>query len=154
MSSRDPLTIEVRYPAALELRAIRPEVRLEIGPLASWVPSTQYTIKPYAAEVFPKVFSRPSCNVLALRAERTFWEKATTLHQQAHRSTPIPGGYSRHYYDMYRLAESPVFNAAIADLDLLRDVVELRRRFYRSTWAQYELARPGSFRLMPSKTGA
>jgi hypothetical protein len=35
----DPHTVNIRYPAAFAETYIRPEVRLEIGPLASWVPS-------------------------------------------------------------------------------------------------------------------
>jgi predicted nucleotidyltransferase component of viral defense system len=148
ISVKDPHTIEVKYPASFVLDAIRPEVKLEIGPLASWVPSANYPVTPYAAEEFPKAFNRASCIVKALKAERTFWEKATILHQQAHRTTVMPSGYSRHYYDMYRLAESTITNTAMNDLELLREVVEFKQRFYRSSWARYDLAKPGSFRLL------
>ena len=36
----DPHTVNVGYPAAFSAGYIRPQVRLEIGPLASWVPSS------------------------------------------------------------------------------------------------------------------
>jgi hypothetical protein len=147
----DPQVIEVAYPASFKLAVLRPEVKLEIGPLASWVPSGKFAITPYAAEEFPSVFSAPSCNVIALKAERTFWEKLTILHQQAHRQTLIPTGYSRHYYDTYRLANSREGENAIRDLSLLHDVVAFKQRFYRSTWARYDLARPGTFKVLPSK---
>ena len=39
--------------------------------------------------------------------------------------------------------------AALGRLDLLRDVVEFRMKFYRCRWARYEDARPGSLRLLP-----
>lgn len=149
ISNKDPQTIEVTYPASFKLTAIRPQVRLEIGPLASWVPSAEFSIQPYAAEVFPEVFDQSVCTVVAITAERTFWEKATILHQQAHRTTIMPSGYSRHYYDLYQLAESPILTNALADMKLLADVVQFKQRFYRSSWANYESAKPGSFRLMP-----
>lgn len=82
--------VNTHYPAAFSEAYIRPEVRLEIGPLASWVPSAVHTIAPYAFEVFPKVFDNPSCPVLAIAAERAFWEKATILHQEAQRESLIP----------------------------------------------------------------
>ena len=44
----DPHVINIQYPAAFAEAYIRPEVRLEIGPLASWVPSVTRTIRPYA----------------------------------------------------------------------------------------------------------
>ncbi len=48
-------------------------------------------VKPYAAEYFPDVFSKnQECEVIALKAERTFWEKATILHQEANRSKDRP----------------------------------------------------------------
>jgi hypothetical protein len=148
----DPHTINVQYPAAFTASYIRPEVRLEIGPLASWVPSHARTIQPYAATYFPKAFAESDCAVVAIDAERTFWEKATIPHQEAHRPGTIPARYSRHYYDLYKLAESPVKAAALADRALLDSVVEFKERFYYSSWAHYDLARPGSFRLSPPES--
>jgi hypothetical protein len=145
----DPHTVNVQFPAAFRASYIRPEVRLEIGPLASWVPSSARTIRPYAADSFPKAFSEPDCSVVAIDAERTFWEKATILHQEAHRPGAIPARYSRHYYDLYKLAGSAVKDAALADHALLQAVVEFKERFYYSSWAHYDLAKPGTFRLVP-----
>ena len=42
-------------------------------------------IRPYAFDVLPEVFENPACEVVAIAAERTFWEKATILHKEAHR---------------------------------------------------------------------
>ena len=145
----DPHAVNIRYPAAFSEAYIRPEVRLEIGPLASWVPSATHVIRPYAFDVLPQVFANPACEVVAIAAERTFWEKATILHQEAYRKTQIPKRYSRHYYDLYKLAVSPVRASAFADPNLLRDVVAFKQRFYPSPWARYDLAIPGSFRLLP-----
>jgi predicted nucleotidyltransferase component of viral defense system len=145
----DPHTVNVFYPAAFEAEYIRPAVRLEIGPLASWVPSSSYKIKAYAAQAFPDAFSNPNFEVVAIDAERTFWEKATILHQEAHRPGAIPARYSRHYYDLYKLSESPIRKAALGNLTLLKSVVEFKERFYYSSWARYDSAVPGSFRLSP-----
>ena len=115
----DPHTVNVFYPAAFEAGYIRPVVRLEIGPLASWVPSSSHSIKAYAAQAFPEAFSNPAFEVIAIDAERTFWEKATILHQEAHRPGAIPARYSRHYYDLYKLSESAIRSTALANLALL-----------------------------------
>ncbi|MBL8236273.1 MAG: nucleotidyl transferase AbiEii/AbiGii toxin family protein [Bryobacterales bacterium] len=146
----DPLVVNVRYPAAFAESYIRPEVRLEIGPLGSWIPSKLHTIQPYAADVLPHLFDDPSCSVLTIVAERTFWEKATILHQEAHRQNLLPQRHSRHYYDLYKLALSPVRNEALSALPLLAEVVQFKQRFYPSQWARYDLARPGTFRLLPT----
>ena len=146
----DPHTVNIRYPAAFAETYIRPEVRLEIGPLASWGPSAKHVIRSYAFDVVPEVFENPACEVVAIAAERTFWEKATILHQEAHRKTQIPQRYSRHYYDLYKLAVSRVRASALADPKLLQDVVAFKQRFYPSAWARYDLAVPGSFKLLPA----
>jgi len=143
----DPHTVNVFYPAAFEAGYIRPAVRLKIGPLASWVPSSSHSIRAYAAQAFPEAFSNPVFQVIAIDAERTFWEKATILHQEAHRPGAIPARYSRHYYDLYKLSESPIKRVALANLVLLKSVVEFKEQFYYSSWARYDLAIPRSFRL-------
>jgi hypothetical protein len=148
VDAADPQVVALRYPAAFAETYIRPEVRLEIGPLASWVPSAIHAIQPYAAPLFPSLFDEPSCPVLTIAAERTFWEKATILHQEAHRTTILPKRYSRHYYDLFKLAVSPVKAKAFAEIGLLRDVVEFKTRFYPVQWARYDTAAPGTFKLL------
>ena len=152
MADDDPHAINVLYPAAFSDAYLRPEVRLEIGPLAAWLPHDVYPIRPYAADAFPQLFTRAQATVNAIRSERTFWEKATILHHEAHRpeTSPQPARYSRHYYDMALMAQSPVKDAALADLDLLEDVVAFKQRFYPRGWANYEQAKPGTFRLAPT----
>ena len=148
----DSHTVNVFYTAAFSAEYIRPAVRLEIGPLASWVPSNAHTIQAYAAQSFPGAFNDPVCAVVAIDAERTFWEKATILHQEFHRPGTIPARYSRHYYDLFKLADSPVKQAALSNLALLKSVVEFKERFYYSSRAHYDLAKPGSFRLSPPQS--
>ena len=147
----DPHAINVRYPAAFPDVYLRPEVRLEIGPLAAWIPFEERTISCYAAEAFPEVFERREYPVRVIKAERTFWEKATILHHEAHRpeGNPQPPRYSRHYYDLAKLAESPIKQAALANFELLASVVDFKQRFYPRGWARYDLAKPGTFRLVP-----
>jgi len=153
IASDDPHVININYPEAFSDEYLRPEIRLEIGPQASWFPSDRYSVQPYAAEEFPQLFKQPSCFVQAIKAERTFWEKATILHQEAHRpeGKPLPLRYSRHYYDLALMAKSEVRKAALADMGQLKDVVAFKMRFYPSGWAKYETALPGSLKLMPNK---
>jgi hypothetical protein len=152
LAADDLHALNIQYPAAFSDAYLRPEVRLEIGPLAAWMPYDSYRIRPYAAEAFPQLFKQADCAVQAIRAERTFWEKATILHHEANRpeNSPQPLRYSRHYYDLAMMANSPVKDTALADLGLLEDVVAFKQRFYPRGWAHYELATPGTFRLLPA----
>lgn len=146
--------INIRYPAAFADPYLRTEILLEIGPLASWLPSDNFSIQPYAAEHFPQVFETPRCAVPTILAERTFWEKATILHQETHRPADkaIPPRYSRHYYDLACLALSATKDKALADLKTLHDVVAFKQKFYPSAWAQFEFAKPPTFKLIPSES--
>ena len=151
VDATDPHVLNIRYPGAFADEYLRPELRLEIGPLASWLPFGEFTIRPYAAEAFSAVFSRGECRVKAIKAERTFWEKATILHQEAHRPEDKvqPSRYSRHYYDLAKMAISPIKAAALENHELLANVVDFKKRFYASGWAAYDLAKPGTLRLIP-----
>jgi len=47
------------------------------------------------------------------------------------------------------MAASPIKEKAFNDLELLEKVVVFKEKFYRSPWAKYEDAKPGSVKLMP-----
>jgi hypothetical protein len=131
--------------------SLRPQVKLEFGSRYDQQPTGTHQITPLAAEAFPALFSEPSCSVVALDAERTFWEKATLLHAEHHRPAdkPLPVGMSRHYYDLYCLARNAAGQRALADLDLLARVRVFKQTYFRSAWAHYETAVPGSLLLTP-----
>jgi len=147
----DPDNILIHYPGSFKSAYVSNTIKLEIGAKASWVPSSSFVISPYSAQEFPEVFENPTCTVNAVHAERTFWEKATILHQEAHRpeNKPQPGGYSRHYYDMIKLYNSPVYGNAMKDFYLLEKVVAFKNKFYPRAWAHYDSAKPPTFRLIP-----
>ena len=147
----NPEIVSIKYPVAFPSDYLRPVIQLEVGPLASWVPHAEYTITPYAADAVPDAFEQAGCRVRAIKAERTFWEKITILHHEAHRpeNNAQPPGYSRHYYDSCRMAMTPVKDGAVADLALLEAVVAFKNKFYHRGWARYDLAKPGTMRLTP-----
>lgn len=147
----DPHSINIIYPSAFQDIYLRPQILLEIGPLASWTPSDIFEISSFAAQKFSEVFEQPSCRVDTILAERTFWEKATILHQEANRTTdkPLPSRHARHYYDLAMMARSSVKAKAFERLDLLEAVVQFKQRFYPSAWAKYEEAKIGTFKLLP-----
>ncbi len=153
VSSRDPNSVEFVYESAVGSNEayVRPLVLMEFGTHAELIPSGTFTVRPFAAEHFPAAFNDPVCPLRAIRAERTFWEKATILHAEFHRpkDKAMPPRYSRHYYDMAMLIRSAVKDSACADLELLARVVAHKTKFYASGWARYDLAVPKSLRLIP-----
>jgi hypothetical protein len=146
----DPLTICFRYPQAFADAAILQEIRLESGALAAWTPIVRTDIQPYVSEVYPDLIAEPFVNVRAVKPARTFWEKITILHKEAHRATGrFPARYSRHYYDTHQLCNTDVKAQALGDLPLLEKVVGFTSRFYRANFARYDLLKPGTTKLIP-----
>jgi hypothetical protein len=126
-------------------------VKMEFGSLTGQRPVGTHAVQPWVAEVFPKVFGDFRCELVALELERTFWEKATILHAEYHRdgTKPIRDRFSRHYSDMAALARHAVAERALAHDDLRQRVANWKSRFFAASWARYDLARPGTFRLAP-----
>jgi hypothetical protein len=108
-------------------------------------------IVPYAAETHRPLFRDPACSVRVLAAERTFCEKLTVLHACHHcpAGKPLRDRQSRHYYDVARLYETGIGKKALASPELLRAVAKHQAAFFRSAWAKYEEAVPGTPPLVP-----
>lgn len=89
---KEQCTVNFFYPHVFNTNYLRQEIRLEIGPLAEWVPSHPVTVSSTAAEQFPSAFHQADTLVPTVDVERTFWEKITILHKTAalrtSRSTP------------------------------------------------------------------
>ncbi|MHB1124441.1 MAG: nucleotidyl transferase AbiEii/AbiGii toxin family protein [Ramlibacter sp.] len=142
-----------RYPVTqrTDFEYLQREVKLELGTLTDQQPTGQYPVSPLIAPVYPQLFEQWNARVTALELQRTFWEKATILHSEFHRPAgqPTPRRYARHYFDMVRLlahADAPRF---LADAEQCARVVDWKGRVFPRGWARYDLARPGSFRLVP-----
>jgi hypothetical protein len=152
-------TVNFHYPTALpateyqDMAYISPRVKLELGARGDPWPTEEKIIRPYAADDYPDFFTEPDTSVTVLSVRRTFWEKATALHAEAHRPTasPTPQYFSRHYYDLAMLLYTDEVHAAVGDLDLLAQVARHKTTFFRSSWASYETARSGTLRLMPDE---
>ena len=130
---------------------LKRSVKLEFGSLTDQQPVGRHPVRPWVADVLPGAFPDWRCEVVALEVERSFWEKATILHMEYHRPTgkPTPDKFSRHYADTAALAKHPTASRAIDQHDLRNRVVEWKSQFFGSSWANYDQAKPGTFRLVP-----
>ena len=130
---------------------LKREVKLELGTLTDQQPTGRYPVRPLLADAFPKLFEGWACEVTALELERTFWEKATILHAEFHRpeDSPTPSRYARHYFDMAKLLGHAQAAQFMADSVQCNRVVDWKSRVFARGWARYDLAKHGSFRLVP-----
>lgn len=126
-------------------------VKMEFGSLTDQRPVGTHSVQPWMGEEFPQILGDFRCELVALELERTFWEKATILHAEHHRVSkkPMRDRFSRHYSDMAALARHTVLERALARADLQERVANWKSRFFAASWARYDLAKPGTFRLAP-----
>lgn len=152
IDSLDPQTVLFSYPKIFDSNYLSQTIRLEIGSLAAWTPATNISIIPIIGDAYANIFKEKT-NIRTVSVERTFWEKATILHHEANRpeSSKMPHRYARHYYDMYKIANSKYKDKAIKDKELLRKVTEFKMKFYPRKWAKYEDAMDSKLRLVPDK---
>lgn len=148
----DASIILFKYPRLYSSDSILNEIRLEIGALAEWTPLTNATLKAYVVDYYPQLFKNTIIDVKATTLERSFWEKITILHQEANRpqSLKMPNRYSRHYYDVYRMAKSGLIDYSSETVNLLKKVAEFKTKFYPRAWARYDLAKIGTLKIAPN----
>ncbi|TAK78514.1 MAG: nucleotidyl transferase AbiEii/AbiGii toxin family protein, partial [Gammaproteobacteria bacterium] len=113
----DGQTLQFKYPSATANNGyIRPSVKIELGARSEHWPVSKHKIQSYAKDALKEKVTEPEVWVKVLDAKRTFWEKATILHQYAHlpKDKKLPPRISRHYYDFFCLLNSDVKADAIA----------------------------------------
>ena len=147
--------LHIVYPKAIRDAYLRPDILLEIGIISAWTPNEPKDILPYIAKAYPNIGIVPAV-VPTVKAKRTFWDKATILHREYYRSkdTHTPARYSRHYYDLYQMGLSPVKDEALADFDLLAEVIEFKDKFYNCPWAKYNEILTGGLHLLPNDSNS
>lgn len=151
LDDKEQCTVNFFYPHVFDTNYIRQEIRLEIGPLAEWVPSHRVAIVSIAGEQFPSAFRQTETIVPTVDVERTFWEKVTILHKTAasYEQKGIPARYARHYYDLFQMSRSDVKSKAFSRKELLEQDVRFKLKFYYAKNASYETAHIGTVRLLP-----
>ena len=148
----DGETIRFAFPSAVEdpHGYVRSEVLLEFGGRNVIDPNEQHAIIPDMAALTPDL-DYPAATVTVLSPVRTFWEKATLIHVECHRRRLAnhPERISRHWFDLTRLAAHDIGRAALADRELLEDVVRHKKVFFHAGYANYDQCLAGRLRLVP-----
>lgn len=151
-SDPDGQTLQFKYPSSANSDGyIRPSVKIELGARSEHWPVSKQKIQSYAKVALDHKVSEDEVWVKVLDAKRTFWEKATILHQYAHlpQDKKLPPRISRHYYDFFCLLNSSIKIDALAEQELLDRVAIHKSIYFASAWANYSEARKGSLKLSP-----
>lgn len=153
----DGQSVRLHYPTALASghEYVSSSVLIEFGGRNVTEPSEALEVTPdIAASIDDLAF--PKATVTVLSVKRTFWEKATLIHVACNRGQN-PGGaerYSRHWYDLYRLSQLDHGEQALADRELLADVIRHKKVFFDTRDANYGACLARGLRLVPDRTAA
>ena len=147
----EPNNLYVKFPSVFSsLGYIRPDIKLEIGAFAVGTPFAPANIRSYVAEQFPE-FAETGADVPTVSVERTFWEKTTILHYlnflPPESATPLR--HSRHYYDVFMLANSKYRDQIFSASALLGEIIAFDRKFYSKRGVDYDAMSLSSLKLLP-----
>jgi hypothetical protein len=153
--ARDGQTLLLVYPSITPEDAyIAKSVKIESGAKSALDPNSVRTIVPYVdADAVDLDLAVPGVTVVD--AERTFWDKVVILHG-LRRWFEIRGQLrgdgqriSRHYYDLFRLVQSEIGQAAAANRALGEDCVDHARMFFNRPDFDLATAQTPTFALCP-----
>jgi hypothetical protein len=152
----DQQSLVLWYPTVFPADAyVRAAVKIESGARSALDPHSPKVIRPYVADELAG-FALDVAGVTTVAAERTFWDKVVILHGQRawfqRRGELRQQGQrvSRHYYDVHRLAESPLLASAMGMPDLARDCARHARMFFGNPDMDLERAVPGNLAIAPA----
>ena len=155
IDAADRSTLLVRYPSLFTSDGyVQPTVKLEGGGRSAVDPHQQYVIQPLIADTLTD-WDFSVSNVITIDAQRTFWDKVFILHglyygyRDENRIPADRQRLSRHYYDVATIYNSPIGKQAVDNYELREKVRQHKLDFFNSAWMKFDLAIPGSFKIVP-----
>lgn len=151
--SDDGEKLFINYPTLFDKRNdyLKSNVLIELGGCNSTQPNEIRSIKAILTEIAPEIVL-PIAQVNVLSPLRTFWEKATLIHVECHRGNlkVSSNRLSRHWYDLAQLSKSWVGPKAIDNINILHEVLVIKKAFFYTGYANYEKCENKQFLLMPN----
>jgi len=128
---------------------------LEFGARSTGEPSIEADVTCDAAALVGGV-EFPMAHPRVMRAERTFWEKATAVHVFCLQGRLRGERYARHWHDLVRLDAVGYGEAAIRDRDIANAVANHKAMFFPEKDSEkilidYERAVDGGLHLVPEQ---
>lgn len=132
---------------------VAPSVILEFGARSTGEPWERRDVVCDAAAHLPAL-AFPAAAPRTMRAERTFWEKATAIHVYCLRRVSGAERFARHWHDLVRLDDAGCADKALRDRDLALKVARHKGWFFshkdaRGERIDYEAAVSGGLVLVP-----
>lgn len=132
---------------------VNPAVMLEFGARSTGEPSELHDVVCDAAQ-YLETLEFPTARPKTMKAERTFWEKATAIHVFCVQGKLRGERFARHWYDLVRLDDAGIADAALKDRKLAETVAEHKTWFFSEkdragTTIDFHKVVNGALRLVP-----
>ena len=147
----------IGYEPLFEPRGVvKPEVQVDFGARSTGEPHVVHAVTCDAAPRLPEL-TFPRAEPAVMLPERTFWERATSMHVYCLEGRVRGERWSRHWHDLVRLDDAGIAARALADHELAAAVARHKAMFFRENDVNreridYHAAVSGQLRLVPSGT--
>ena len=153
--SADKDTVYIEYDARADGYGYVPaRIKIEFGARSTGLPADEHSIACDATgHVIDTEFPfAPAVRVM--RAERTFWEKATAVHVFCLQGRMRTEAFARHWYDLAKLYAAGFADKALADASLANEVADHKAIFFiekaaDNSMIDYHAAVTGALKLVP-----
>ncbi|MFR9542718.1 MAG: nucleotidyl transferase AbiEii/AbiGii toxin family protein [Rikenellaceae bacterium] len=154
VTTTDPEIIEIHYKSIYpnDTDYIRNKVLVEVSGRSMSDPIEAIEVRSMIAEALPNTkYADAKFKLMAVSPKRTFIEKACLLHEEFAQTTRAVrvDRMSRHLYDLERMVASGIADAALADKELYRAVIEHRRKFIGLKGFDYSELLPQNISFVP-----
>lgn len=151
---KDPSVIYVKYPSLYNSTVAAyatPSIKIEISVLSMEEPFETRRISSLVEQVFDgeDVDSDFIHTVRTVTPSRTFLEKAFLLCEEYQKSEPRIRRMTRHFYDLERLMHTQYAEIALNDIELYKNIVNHRRKFYHVGYVDYDRELPQNIQIVP-----
>lgn len=151
---KDPSVIFIKYPSLYKSDAAyaTPTVKIEISVLSMAEPFEKRRISSLVEQSFSNedVDSDMVEIIPTVTPTRTFLEKAFLLCEEYQKTEPRTHRMTRHFYDLEKLMQTEYAEIALNDVELYKDIVNHRRKFYHVGYVDYNKDLPQSIKIVPS----
>jgi len=150
-SDKDPVAIHVQYRSLSDeqVGCMLPFVKVEISCLSMNYPTQVCEMHSLIADVFPQEDSDTKVAMPTVVPTRTMLEKMFLLCEEFQKVKPRTLRMSRHYYDLWKLIQTPYWAEVLHDMSLYQAIVQHRATYYNVHYVDYALLQPNTISILP-----
>lgn len=150
-SDKDPVVLHIQYKSVLPHTSdyMLPFVKVEISCLSMDEPTEVIALESMIRAEYPDYDIDAVVQARTVRPTRTFLEKAFLLCEEFQKDNPRTLRMTRHLYDLYKLAQTPLAQEAMHDAELYHRIVRHRESYYHIKYVDYNLLSPNAISFVP-----